>query len=167
MKTNNTQFTSPVIRYLFIILLVSSGLALPISKGFAQSSQAYFIYNHIDDIASFAHPSNTFIKQRSMVQDNGNYVDATLVFKESITKIRFEKNGNFFSGMRVISNSEIWPAFAAVSLMKSAIVSMLEKEMEENPTKYNTLHRYFVANAKNMNGEQLTLFCLYLSSLDD
>ena len=165
MKTYNTQHAFSGMQRFFIILLVSLGVALSSSVGLAQSSQAYLIYRHIDDIASFAHPSNTFIKERSIVQDNGSFVDVTLVFKESTTKIRFVKSGSFFSSMQVLSNSEIWPAFAAVGIMKSAIVSMLEKEMAENPKDYNEIHRFFIANAKNMDGNQLTLFCLYVSSL--
>lgn len=167
MKTYNIRYAYSGMRNSFIILLVSLGATLSSSVGLAQSSQAYLIYRHIEDIASFAHPSNTFIKERSIVQDNGNFVDATLVFKESTTQIRFVKSGNFFSRMQVLSNSEIWPAFAAVGIMKSAIVSMLEKEMVENPKDYNEIHRFFIANAKNMDGNQLTLFCLYVNSLGD
>ncbi len=169
MKTNNTQYASPVMRHFFkfSILLVSIGVIFSSSVGLAQSSQAYLIYRNIDNIASFAHPSNTFIKGRSIIQDSGNFVDVTLVFEESTTKIRFVKNNNFFSSMSVVSNSEIWPAFATLNLMKSAIVVMIEKEMADNPQKYNDIHRFFLVNAKNMDYRQLTLFCLYVSALGD
>ena len=159
------QYKKRAFRVIFLIIFFVAP-----TRVFSQSNLFnFFKYKGLETISFYAHPTNTRIVGRSIVNDYKNWVDIGIRYKEAITILRIYKGGFplYFKEIEVLNDDDDFPAFVAVGLFKNSVLEIYKNSDEYKRQRVKSaLENYYMTKFENMNGKELALLALNLEYID-
>jgi len=144
------------------ILLSFTIFSIFLSIGTAQSMNHFFKYEGVQLLAEIAHPFSNFETGRYDVYTNE--VRISMKYTEGSTNIILYRKGNFFTDIKVSSDSFFWAAFSVAQNIKNFVLEILEEDSETDTDKtINEFEIYLGKQIHEMSGKDLALILINLA----
>ncbi len=144
-------------KHLFLFLTCS---ILFVNTCFTQSMDNFFKYEGVTLLAGLAHPTNTYSSGQYSVYSD--YVLADIFYEGYTTKLKIYRDGDYFTGIIAIKDTDFVPPFAAIELIKNFLIEGTENTKERQKV-MNDFEKMFNTALVNMTGKQMACVALTVS----
>lgn len=141
----------------FIIICI---ISFNSSTLLAQSISSFFKYEGVKCLAELAHPTSGFHSGSYNVYDDYIIINANYTNGHNI-KMQVNRYGNYFTGIKVIKDSDIVPAFLGVYFAKQLVAELLvDDQTTQSDNLVESFENYLGKRFYDFNGYDLALIGL-------
>lgn len=144
---------------LFILIPTCTILSITPTAS-AQTMTDYFRYEGVELLALLAHPTNTFDSGSFSVEYNEVFVN--IYYEEGYeTKLKLYRSGSIFNKLVVLKDTDWWPPFTTLSLIKVVTDDLIRSiEFEDQQKVKSQLETTLRKKWYEFEGKDLALFAL-------
>src|SRR5688572_4224617 len=129
----------------------------------ASDLYSFFTQETIGLVGFMAHPTSTFSHGNVSIRGENVYVN--IWYKEGeAMELCFKYSYGLFTGVRVITDTDYFPAFLAITGMKEIFESIIDEMNEEEREILTEFERYMGKVWDDFEGEDLTCMLLTIGS---
>lgn len=140
-----------------LVVLCACSLSL-----FSQSLNDFFKYEGVEFLSTLAHPTNTYVGGEYFVDEDAVWV--RINYETCKTELKISRSGNIFTDVSLVQDTDWFPPFAAISLIKDVAFEYLQTE--EDLENMQAIERYIGKTLANMDGYDMCLTALILAWID-
>jgi len=125
----------------------------------------------VELISTLAHPTNTFKSAEWSYSNNGEILTVNIVSVDNFfggkvyTKVRFRRQGYFFTGLRVDSDTDSVFPFLATGVVKEILNDYIRDYNQQQGKMLSEFERYFNTTLIDMDAYQTSLVIISLAFL--